>query len=165
MNKKLVVDSSVLIILSRRGTLEQYLKQKKHAGYQVLIPRAIAKELLDEPRRLVKEIRKRSPALANKINQSVNAINSAIKDDLITVETVNYRKYSKIIDDIRKHLSQLEEKEEHAVKKGDPELIVLMIQLYEEFKEKICISTLDKGLLRTLQSFKSRIEYEVLKNS
>ena len=57
MSKKLVVDSSILVILSRRGTLEQYLKQKKDEGYEILIPKAIAKELLDEPRRLMREIR------------------------------------------------------------------------------------------------------------
>jgi len=50
MSKKLVVDSSVLILLSRRGALEKYLKQWKDEGYEVLIPKAIVRELMDEPK-------------------------------------------------------------------------------------------------------------------
>ncbi len=163
MSKNLVVDSSVLIILSRRGTLEEYLKRKKDEGYAIIIPKAIARELLDEPKRLIREIRRRSPELASKITQSVETINAAIEHDLIKVETVDYRKYYGIIDNVRKHLSRLEAKKEHAVKKGDPELIAIMIQLYDKFKEKIFISTLDKGLLRALKPFSNRIEYEVVK--
>ena len=164
MSKKLVLDLSVLIVLSRKGTLEEYLKQKKDQDYDVLIPRAIAKELMDDPRQLAIRISKRSPALANKMIQSAEAINQAIEDNLIKLETVNYRKYSKEIDNIRKHLSRLEAKQEHAVKKGDPELIVLIIQLYDRFKEKIFVSTTDKGLLRALKPFSNRIDYEALKN-
>ncbi len=164
MSKNLVVDSSVLIVLSRRGTLEEYLKRKKDEGYKIIIPKAIARELLDEPKRLIREIRRRSPELASKITQSVETINAAIEHDLIKVETVDYRKYSRIIDNVRKHLSRLEAKKEHAVKKGDPELIAIMIQLYDKFKEKIFISTLDKGLLRALKPFSNRIEYEVARS-
>jgi len=36
--------------------------------------------------------------------------------------------------------------------------------IYDEFKEKIFISTLDKGLLRALKPFSNRIEYEVAKS-
>jgi hypothetical protein len=79
--------------------------------------------------------------------------------------TVNYRKYSRVIDNVRKYLSQLEAKPEHAVKKGDPELIALIIQLYDKFKEKIFVSTDDKGLLRALKSFSKRVDYEVLRST
>jgi len=162
MNKKLVVDSSILIVLSRRGALEEYLRWEKHEGYEVLIPRAVARELIDEPRRLAEKIARKSPALASKITQSVEAIDAAIEDDLIRVVTIDFRKYSRIVDNLRKYLSQLEAKPEHAIKKGDPELIVLIIQLYDRFKEKIFVSTEDKGLLRALKSFSGRVEYEVL---
>jgi len=164
MSKRLVVDSSVLIVLSRKGTLEEYLKQRKHEGYEVLIPRAVAKELVDEPRKLAREILKKSPVLASKITQSVEAINAVIEDDSIRVVTVNYRKYSRVIDNVRKYLSQLEAKPEHAVKKGDPELIALIVQLYDKFKEEIFVSTDDKGLLRALKSFSKRVDYEVLRS-
>jgi len=74
---------------------------------------------------------------------------------------VTYREYSRVVDIVRKHLTQLEAKPEHAVKKCDPELIVLIIQLHERFKEKIFVSAKDKVLLRMLKSFSSRVEDEV----
>ena len=162
MSRKLVVDFSILIVLSRRGALEGYLKQRKDEGYEVLIPRAIAKELIEEPKRLAREIRRSSEQLTDKVTKSAEAINEAIENNLIKVETVNYRKYSRMIDNVRKHLSRLEAKPEHAMKKGDSELIVFIIQLYDMFKERIFISTDDKGLLRALKSFSDRVEYEIL---
>jgi len=164
MNKKLVIDSSVLIILNRRGTLEEYLKRRKDEGYEVFIPRAIARELLDEPKKYAEEIKERLPTLARKILDSVGRINVAIEHGLIKVETVNYRKYSRIMDNVRKHLSELEAKPEHALKKGDPELITLIIQLYDKSREKVFVSTKDKGLLRALKPFEKRVEYEVLES-
>jgi len=161
MSKRLVVDSSILIVLSRRNTLEEYLQRRKKEGYQVLIPKAIARELIDEPEKLARNIRAKSPVLADKILQSVEAINEAIEDNLIKLETVNYRKYSKLIDNVRKHLSQLEAKPQHAIKKGDPELIALAVQLYEKSRKKVYVSTEDKALLRTFKSFRDRVEYEI----
>ncbi len=91
-------------------------------------------------------------------------MDATIKHELINVETIDY-KYSRIIDNVRKHLGQLEAKTEHAVKKGDPELIALIIQLYDKFKEKIFISTKDKGLLKALKPFGGRVAYEALGNT
>lgn len=93
---------------------------------------------------------------------SVKEISAAIDSGLIKVETVNYNEYSRIMGNVRKYLSRLETKPEHAIKKGDPELIVLVIQLYEKFREKVYVSTKDKGLLRALKPFSRRVEYEVL---
>lgn len=163
MSKRVVIDSSVLIMLSRRGKLKQYLEQRKDEGYEVLILKAIMREVLDEPKRLAEEVFERSPATAKKIMKSVEAISEVIGHGLIKVETINYRKYSRIIDNARKHLSRLEATKEHAVKKGDPELIVLIIQLYDRFKEKISVSAEDKGLLRTLKAFNNRVEYDILR--
>jgi len=85
-----------------------------------------------------------------------------IAQGLVKVETVNYLKYSTIMNNLRKHLSKLEAKPEHAVKKGDSELIILVIQLYEKHGEKIRVSTKDKGLLRALKPFNKRVDFEVL---
>jgi len=164
MSKKLVLDSSVLIILNRRGTLEEYLKRKKDEGYEVLIPKAIVRELIGEPKKYAKEIEEKSPVLASKIMDLVERINLAIEHDLIRVETVNYRKYSRIMDNVRKHLSRLEARPEHAIKKGDPELIILVMQIYDEFKEKVFLLTKDKGLLVALKPFEGKVEYEVLES-
>jgi hypothetical protein len=92
----------------------------------------------------------------------VKRFNSAIEQGLIQVEAVNYRKYSKVMDNARKHLSKLDAKPEYAVKKGDPELIALVIQLYDEVKEKVFVATLDKGLLKALRPFINEVEYELI---
>jgi len=158
----LVVDSSVLIFFDRKGKLEDFLLQKKKENYKVIIPKAIAQEVVDEPKRFAERIREAAPESAGKILDSVGRINTAIQQGLIQVETVNYRKYSKVMDNVRKYLSKVEEKSEHAEKKGDPELIALVNQLYDEAREKVFVATLDKGLLKALKPFSNEVEYEVL---
>jgi rRNA-processing protein FCF1 len=158
----LVVDSSILIFYERKGKLEDFLRQKKKANYKVIIPKAIAQEIVDEPIGFAEKIREPAPELANRILDSVARINKSIDKGLIQVETVNYRKYSKVMDNVRKHLSKLDAKPEYAIKKGDPELIALVIQLYDETKEKVFVATLDKGLLKALKPFSNEVEYEIL---
>jgi hypothetical protein len=163
MPSYLVVDSSIVIFFDRKGKLEDFLRQKRKENYNVIIPKAIAKEVVDEPKWFAEKMRETDPESANKILDSAERINSAIQQGLIQVETVNYRKYSKVIDNVRKHLSKLEAKPEYALKKGDPELIALVIQLYDEAKEKVFVAALDKGLLKALKPFSDKVEYEVLK--
>jgi rRNA-processing protein FCF1 len=158
----LVVDSSILIFFDRKGKLENFLRQKKKENYKVIIPKAIAQEVIDEPKEFAEKIQETAPELANKISDSVARISTVIEQGLIEVEVVNYRKYSKVMDNARKHLSKLEAKPEYAVKKGDPELIALVIQLYDEAKEKVFVATLDKGLLKALKPFSGEVEYEIL---
>ncbi len=162
MCRQLIVDSSVLIALSRKNELELRLKHWKSQGYEVKIPRAVAQEVVDEPRRLAQETTERSPVLAEKIRVSATRIQTAIEQGLIKVETVNYKRHSKAMDNVRRHLSKLEVKPEHAIKKGDPELVALVIQLYDEAKEKVFVATLDKGLLKALKPFSNEVEYETL---
>jgi hypothetical protein len=161
MPNYLVVDSSILIFYDRKGKLENFLHAKKKQNYKVIIPKAIAQEVIDEPKGFAEKIRETSPELANRILDSVARINTAIEQGLIQVETVNYRKYSEVMDNVRKHLSKLEATPEYATKKGDPELISLVIQLYDEAKEKVFVASLDKGLLKALKPFSNEVEYEV----
>ncbi len=162
MPNYLVVDSSILIFYDRKGKLDDFLRQKKKGNHKVVIPKAIAQEVIDEPKGFAEKIRETAPELANKIVASVERINMVIEQGLIEVQTVDYRKYSKVIDNVRKHLSKIDSKSEYAVKKGDPELIALVIQLYDEAKEKVFVATLDKGLLKALKPFSGEVEYEVL---
>jgi len=162
MHKRLVVDSSVLIALDSQGRLEGRLRQRKDEGYEAIIPEAIMKEVIEEPVKIAEEIRERSPVLADKVRASAMSINGAIDQGLIKVVTVDYRKHSKVMDNVRKHLNKLEAKPEHMIKKGDTELIALVIQLYYENKEKVFVATFDKGLLKTLKPFSKEVEYEVL---
>ena len=137
------------------------MRLKKKENYKVIIPKAIAREVIDEPKEFAEKIKETVPELANKISDSVVRISTAIEQGLIEVEVVNYRKYSKVMDNVRKHLSKLEAKPEYAIKKGDPELIALVIQLYDETKEKVFVATLDKGLLKALKPFSDEVEYEL----
>ena len=161
MPSYLVVDSSILIFFDRKGKLNDFLRQKKKENYKVIIPKAIQQEVIDEPKGFAEKIKETVPELANKISDSVVRISTSIEQGLIIVETVNYRKYSKVMDNVRKH-DKLEAKPEYAVKKGDPELIALIIQLYDETKEKVFVATLDKGLLKALKPFSDEVEYELL---
>ena len=163
MPNYLVVDSSILIFYDRKGKLADFLREKKKENYKVIIPKAIAQEVVDEPKEFAEEIKETASELANRILDSVARINTAIEQGLIQVETVNYRKYSKVMDNVRKHLSKLDAKPEYVVKKGDPELIALVIQLYGEVKKKVFVATLDKGLLKALKPFINEVEYEVMK--
>ncbi len=163
MPKRIVVDSSVIIALNSEGKLENQLHQWIKEGYEAVIPRAVAEEVVDEPLRCAEKVKEKSLVTAGKIEASVNKIETAIEHGLIKQEAVNYRKYSKIMDNVRRHLSSFEVKPEHAIKKGDSELIALVIQLYEENQEKVFVSTFDKGLLKALKPFSNKIEYEVLK--
>jgi hypothetical protein len=163
MHNILVVDSSVLIAFNSGKRLETPLKHLKAEGYEIIIPKAVAEEVTDEPKKFAEEIKEKSPVLASKITDSINRINTAIEQGLIKVEPVDYRKYSKVMDNVRKHLSTLEAKPEHNLKKGDPELVALLIQNYDKTKKKIAISTLDKGLIKALKPFSKEVEYEILK--
>lgn len=164
MPNYLVVDSSVLIFYDRKGMLEDFLRQKKKETYTVVIPNAIALEVVDEPKAFAEKIKQSAPELANRILDSVERISASVEQGLIRVEAVNYGKYSKVIDNVRKHLSRLDATPEYAVKKGDPELVALVIQLYDEVKEKVFVATLDKGLLKALKPFSGEVEYEVVPN-
>lgn len=162
MPNYLVVDSSILIFYDRKKLLEDFLREKKKENITVVIPRAIASEVIDEPKAFAEKIKQSAPELANRILDSVERISAAVEQGLIRVEAVNYGKYSKVMDNVRKHLSRLDSTPEYAVKKGDPELVALVIQLYDEVKEKVFVATLDKGLLKALKPFIKEVEYEVI---
>jgi hypothetical protein len=164
MLKRFVVDSSVLIFYDRKRKLEDFLLAKKKENYKIIIPKAIAQEVIDEPKEFAREIKQTAPESAKRILESVKRFNTAIEQGLIQVENVNYREYSKVIDNV-KHLSRLDAIPEYAVKKGDPELIALVIQLYGEAKEKVFVATLDKGLLKALKPFGGLVDYEVIERT
>lgn len=165
MHSYLVVDSSILIFFDRKGKLQEFLQQKKKENYKVVIPEAIEREVVDEPREFAQKIQTSFPSLADKILDSVDNMSNAIEQGFIKVEIVNYRKYSKLMDNVRKHLSKLESKPEYAVKKGDPEFVALVVQLCEENSAKVLVMTLDKGLLKALKPFRAKASYEIAEKS
>ena len=78
MPSYLVVDSSILIFYDRKGKLEDFLRQKKKENYKVIIPKAIAQEVVDEPKEFAEEIKETAPESANRILDSVERINTAL---------------------------------------------------------------------------------------
>ena len=120
MHSFLAVDSSILIFYDRKRKLEDFLQRKMKENYRVVIPKAIAQEVVDEPKEFAEKIRQSTPELADRIMDSVERISDAIAQGLIRVEIVNYRRYSKVMDNVRKHLSKLEATQEYIVGKGDP---------------------------------------------
>jgi rRNA-processing protein FCF1 len=164
MPRYLVIDSSAIIFLDRKNRLEDFLRQKNKENCKVIIPEAIAQELVDEPKELAQKIRETAPVLAAKIFASATRVDVAIGQGLIEVQAVDYRKYSRVIDNTRRHLSKIDGTTEDSVKKGDPEIIALISQLFDRTKERVIVVTLDKGLLRSLRSCTNNVQYEILEN-
>ncbi|MGZ4850934.1 MAG: hypothetical protein ACXV2C_06105 [Candidatus Bathyarchaeia archaeon] len=61
MPRYLVVDSSILIFYDRKRKLVDFLLQKKKESYKIIIPKAIAQEVVDDPKSLAEKIRETSP--------------------------------------------------------------------------------------------------------
>jgi len=160
----LVVDSSVLIALSKSGDLERSLRRRILEGYEVLVPRAIMWEVVDEPLRLAEEMRGRSPVLAERIRASAECIGGVIGAGLVKIEDVDYVRYSKVMDGVRKYLGEREGKPEHVVGKGDPELVALVAQLRGKSGERVLVATQDKGLRRVLTVFLGETDYDVVES-
>ncbi len=76
-----MLDSSVIINLDRRGILTKYLNQKRDEGYELLVPRAIAEEILEDMKQYAEEIKETSLELAEKILGSVERMETAINND------------------------------------------------------------------------------------
>jgi hypothetical protein len=55
MPRYLVVYSSILIFYDRKGKLDDFLRQKKKENYKVIIPKAIAQEVVDDPKSLAEK--------------------------------------------------------------------------------------------------------------
>ena len=62
MPSYLVVDSSILIFYDRKGKLTDFLQQKKKENYKILIPKAIAQEVVDEPKGVAEKSEKHLPS-------------------------------------------------------------------------------------------------------
>ena len=69
----LVVDSSILIFFDGKGKLEAFLRQEKKENYKVIIPKAIAQEVINEPTVFAEKIRETAPESANRILDSQNS--------------------------------------------------------------------------------------------
>jgi hypothetical protein len=55
------------------------LLQKKKKNFKVIIPKAVAQEVVDEPKESAEEIKETAPELANRILDSVERISAAVE--------------------------------------------------------------------------------------
>ncbi len=121
--KAFVADSSSLIALDRRGELGLI------KGRTAMIPPAVRKELVEDARQAAID----SP-MRNHLMVSADRFEYYIERGHIQVHDINYRRYSKVMDRVRKRLSKLEKKEEHQIKKGDVELVAMIQELKDDGK-------------------------------
>lgn len=138
------------------------LRRRIGAGYDVVVPGAVLGEVVDDPLRLVGEIAGRSPVLADRIRVSAECIRGAFDEGLVRVVEVDYRRYSKVMDGVRRYLGAREGKPEHVVGKGDPELVALVAQLRDASGVRVLVATQDKGLRVAMGRFLGEADYEVI---
>lgn len=147
MPKALVLDSSSLIFVDRRGKLE-LLEKELRRGCEACIPPAIAKELIEDAQRLGEELQALYPETARNLIESSARLKMAV-EDWLEIKPIDYIRYSEAIDRARVRLGKLDEKPEHTVKKGDTEVIALCTQLVDAGEEVIAILE-DENLKRVL---------------
>jgi hypothetical protein len=152
--KILVLDSSSLIFIDRRGKLE-LLRRELGRGCQACIPPAIARELIEDAQKLGEELQALYPETGRKLMESSARFKRAV-EDWLEIKPIDYIRYSEAIDRARVRLSRLDEKPEHTVKKGDTEAIALCTQLVVAGEEVIAILE-DENLKRVLTEIVSEV--------
>jgi hypothetical protein len=120
----IVADASGLIHLQRRGQLKAFLARE-----QVAITERIKQELVDIPLKKAPFIR--SPELKVLVERSAEEIRDLIEEGRIKVMSINYRKYSKLLDRVKEDIAAIEGLQGHQVK-ADHTLVVLAIQVAEQ---------------------------------
>ncbi|MFQ6073204.1 MAG: hypothetical protein ACE5KT_10980 [Methanosarcinales archaeon] len=159
--KVIVADSSGLIPLDKQFAFSNS-KLKK---YNIIVPPAVTKELIKDAMNQANLLEKEGDHLYSKrLRDSAKRFQNAIDAGCIQVKQINYIKYSKIIDQVRKHLSALESKSEHELKKADPEIVALTKQLCDDGFQ-VEVLTLDKNLIKQIKYVTPNIKiitYDVL---
>ncbi|MCL5984942.1 MAG: hypothetical protein M1371_00080 [Actinobacteria bacterium] len=147
MLKALVPDSSSLIFIDRRGKLD-LLKNAINKDFEVYIPPAIARELIEDSQKLAEKLHLLYPNTAKNLLESSSRFKKAV-EVWIEIRPIDYIRYSEVMDKARTRLSKFDKKWEHSVKKGDVEIIALCAQLIDNSNEVIAILE-DENLKRVL---------------
>jgi len=138
-----VANASCLIYLQRRGRLAEFLERE-----QVVTTERIKQELIDIPLKKVLHIR--SPKLRDIVERSAKEIRNFIEQGKIMVEAVDHRRYSNLLDRVKKSIAALEELEEHEVK-ADHTVVVLTVQVAEK-QGPIRVASFDKAINKLIAS-------------
>lgn len=130
MPKVLIPDSSSLIFVDHRGKLN-VLKNAINKDFEVRIPPTIARELIEDSQKLAEKIHPLYPNIAKNLLESSSRFKKAV-EVWIEIKSIDYIRYSEVMDKARTKLSKFDKKWEHSVKKGDAVLIALCVQLIDE---------------------------------
>jgi predicted nucleic acid-binding protein len=155
VSKVLVPDSSSLIFVDRRGKLD-LLKNTINKDFEVCIPPAIARELIEDSQKLAEKIHPLYPNIAKNLLESSSRFKKAV-EAWIEIKPIDYIRYSKAMDKARIRLSKFDKKWEHSVKKGDAELIALCVQLIDNGDEVVALLE-DENLKRVLNEITENVK-------
>ena len=155
MSKILVPDSSSLIFVDRRGKLD-LLKNTINKDFEVCIPPAIARELIEDSQKLAEKIHPLYPSVAKNLLESSSRFKKAV-EVWIEIRPIDYIRYSEAMDKARIRLRKFDKKWEHSVKKGNAELIALCVQLIDNGDEVLALLE-DENLKRVLNEITENVK-------
>ena len=155
MSKILVPDSSSLIFVDRRGKLD-LLKNAINKDFEVCIPPAIARELIEDSQKLAEKLHPLYPNIAKNLLESSSRFKKAV-EAWIEIRPIDYIRYSEAMDKARIRLSKFDKKWEHSVKKSDAELIALCAQLIDNGDEVVALLE-DENLKRILNEITENVK-------
>ena len=138
-----VADASCLIYLQRRGRLGEFLERER-----VVTTERIRQELIDIPLR--KSLQTKGPELKALLGRSACEMRDFMERGMITVEAIDHRRYSKLLDSIKKDIAAMEGLEEHEVK-ADHTVVVLAIQVAER-QGSTKVASIDKAVNKLIAS-------------
>lgn len=155
MSKILVPDSSSLIFVDRRGKLDVF-KNTINKDFEVCIPPAIARELIEDSQKLAEKLHPLYPNIAKNLLESSSRFKKAV-EAWIEIRPIDYIRYSEAMDKARIRLSKFDKKWEHSVKKSDAELIALCAQLIDNGDEVVALLE-DENLKRILNEITENVK-------
>ena len=155
MSKILVPDSSSLIFVDRRGKLDVF-KNTINKDFEVCIPPAIARELIEDSQKLAEKIHPLYPSVAKNLLESSSRFKKAV-EVWIEIRPIDYIRYSEAMDKARIRLRKFDKKWEHSVKKGNAELIALCVQLIDNGDEVLALLE-DENLKRVLNEITENVK-------
>ena len=156
MSKTIVADSSILIAMDRRRKLNVLINLVVKRNIDLVVSPSILHELVIDAREASRKIYPYSPVLAEKLEKSAEKFAELVNKGIIKVVSVNYAKYSKLKDSVKKRIAKLSSKPEHLVEKADIDIIVLSIQLKDSGRSVILASD-DKTIIKTVKNFSREI--------
>jgi hypothetical protein len=155
VSKILVPDSSSLIFVDRRGKLDVF-KNTINKDFEVCIPPAIARELIEDSQKLAEKIHPLYPSVAKNLLESSSRFKKAV-EVWIEIRPIDYIRYSEAMDKARIRLRKFDKKWEHSVKKGNAELIALCVQLIDNGDEVLALLE-DENLKRVLNEITENVK-------